>query len=232
MGLAEIDPIGLIIDQVTDNCQLLIVEATIGNVDCTRLGMNEVEVRALDASGNESIGNVIVEIKDTSAPYFICMGDIEATSGDTITYTVPEAFDNCGIDSLVLAEGFESGVVFPDGDTKVSYMATDKSGNISCCSFFVRVDETTTSTIDKELASSINAYPNPVTNELTIEYTLPSRGLTEIQLISSDGRLVKTFRNGENERIQQINLYEFSQGIYILKIIQGDRVALKKIQKL
>ncbi|MEN2284533.1 HYR domain-containing protein, partial [Algoriphagus sp. SE2] len=75
-----------------------------------------------------------------------CPSDISTTvgfgeTGKVITYDLPIAVDNCGIESLELISGFESGAFFPLGSTMVTYQATDLSGNTTECSFMVEITE-------------------------------------------------------------------------------------------
>jgi len=56
------------------------------------------------------------------------------------TWTLPTATDDCGLASFETTH--ESGSAFPQGETVVTYTATDECGNTSTCSFSVTVDGT------------------------------------------------------------------------------------------
>lgn len=56
-------------------------------------------------------------------------------------YQIPQATDNCGLKSVQLIEGLESGNKFPLGTTTLKFKATDISGNISFETYTVRVTQ-------------------------------------------------------------------------------------------
>jgi hypothetical protein len=100
-----------------------------------------------DVNGNAA--EVVVQtitVTDAQAPVITCPGDINTTvgfgeTGKVITYDLPEATDNCGIETLELISGPASGAIFPLGPTSVTYRATDASGNTQDCSFIVTITE-------------------------------------------------------------------------------------------
>ncbi len=88
------------------------------------------------------IQKVIVCTKpDTIAPTIVCGGDIKITANSNdcnpiVTWQGPAVSDSC---SFTLSSNHISGEHFPVGKTLVTYTATDVSGNISTCSFYVIV---------------------------------------------------------------------------------------------
>ncbi len=83
-------------------------------------------------------------ITDSEVPVITkCPGNIETNSvtgggcGQIVTWTAPSATDNCGIQSFT--SNFNSGNVFPNGLTTVTYTATDLMGNTKTCSFTINV---------------------------------------------------------------------------------------------
>ena len=78
----------------------------------------------------------------------------------------------------------------------------------------------------KSVNTSINIYPNPAKDVLNIEIA----NNATIQIISLDGRLVKTIAN-MNSTNSQINVSELSQGVYFLRIQNGAEVINQKFVK-
>jgi len=74
-------------------------------------------------------------------------------------------------------------------------------------------------TIEKGL--SINVYPNPVSNDATINFRMPVAETATIQLFDVIGNEVATFSNNyfeAGDHSLQINLNEYPQGIYFCKL--------------
>lgn len=216
----------------TDQCGIDSIWSTPALFNCDQLGDLEVTYFATDGSGNLAQEVATVTLVDTMRPIFMtCVEDIEADSGTTIIYDTPVAFDNCGIDSFALTEGFPSGSIFPPGETKVSYMAVDASGNYECCSFFVRIGGTV-ATIDEEFSRGITIYPNPVVNELKIEFKTSNIQKPMVEIINANGQHILKKDLDTNEASDwSINMNFLRPGLYIAKIVSGDRVAIRKIIK-
>ncbi|NEV93048.1 T9SS type A sorting domain-containing protein [Psychroflexus sp. YR1-1] len=98
---------------------------------------------------------------------------------------------------------------------------------------FALVFENSTLSIEDQFSSNINVYPNPVINDyLTIQF---SEGIqntkTEVEIFSINGVLLKkeTYENtGKTLKLTNLN---FSSGVYILKIKQGNITNTFKIVK-
>ena len=80
-----------------------------------------------------------IEISDTLAPLISnCPPDITVETLSTpVNWLDPQVNDNCS--SIQLSSNFNSGSIFPEGQTEVIYTAKDDCGNSSTCSFFVNV---------------------------------------------------------------------------------------------
>ncbi len=69
-----------------------------------------------------------------------------------VSYDLPQAADNCGVEMLEQTEGLPSGGTFPEGTTTITYRATDTSGNEEHCQFTVTVQNTL------EVQTQVSAY--------------------------------------------------------------------------
>lgn len=123
-----------------DNCDMVNLEVSPNIFTCDDVGENEVTVTATDASGNISTGTTLVIISETTPPIATCPDDLTVMTCAEVEYDIPTAEDNCGIATIYIIEGFESGDVFPAGTTTVVWEAADPSDNISTCSFEVTVE--------------------------------------------------------------------------------------------
>lgn len=91
---------------------------------------------------------------------------------------------------------------------------------------FVTIPETTLS------AKSVNAFPNPVSNEVTIEFYLEETSSIELQLIDYTGKVIwkkpaETRSKGKHSI--QIKGVDFPKGVNILQLNSGKRSEVIKI---
>jgi gliding motility-associated-like protein/uncharacterized repeat protein (TIGR01451 family) len=110
------------------------------------VGISTIELTATDAEGNTATCSFTIEITDDEAPKITQLNDIslntdEGICGAVVNFDLPEATDNCGIESVILTEGLESGSEFPLGSTTVTYTASDNAGNTVTSSFKVIVTD-------------------------------------------------------------------------------------------
>ena len=99
---------------------------------------------AFCTEGTFPIGPITLTGLDTVKPIFInCPENItkNISTGTTavVTYTEPDAVDNCSVPNITRTSGLASGAAFPVGATIVTYTAVDGKGNSASCSFIVTV---------------------------------------------------------------------------------------------
>lgn len=73
----------------------------------------------------------------------------------------------------------------------------------------------------------MKVYPNPTTDNLTIEVAVDEN--TAAQIYSYSGSLVPSIQLKEEST--SIDISEFNTGLYIIKIETGDEVLIKGIMK-
>jgi hypothetical protein len=76
------------------------------------------------------------------------------------------------------------------------------------------------------LTPSTQAYPNPVSDMLTIPFTIPSDGMVSIQIMDATGKLVYTLSEPQNKGEQHalINLANYTSGIYFYSVLLGQQL--------
>lgn len=74
--------------------------------------------------------------------------------------------------------------------------------------------------------ASLIVYPNPASENITI--LSENTGLNQVEIIDINGRLVRSFHFTEEQQVE-IQLYDFSKGIYILKLTTKEGILLKKL---
>ena len=143
-GQATVDQ-AAITARVSDNCNSAQWTVSQTLFDCSQLGSSSVVVTAVDASGNESVTTIPVNVVDNTAPIVSCPPAVSVLNCTGIAdFELPTAVDNCAIAGEVLqTAGLPSGSVFPAGITVNSFKFTDISGNTATCNIIVTVPQPT-----------------------------------------------------------------------------------------
>ena len=126
-----------------DNCELISFTSTHTSGDVFPSGDTVVSLVAIDASGNMTEFDFLVTVTDIQIPTIIGLPtDFGAVTnpgicGSLVTWNLPFAVDNCGVESLT--SDFSSGTFMTPGVTTVTYTAIDVNGNILITGFDVTV---------------------------------------------------------------------------------------------
>lgn len=88
--------------------------------------------------------------------------------------------------------------------------------------------------LESKFISSINVYPNPVEDLVTISTKIGAGEKLSIQLMQQNGQLVTNeILNGEDGEVNhQLDFSQLPSGLYILQISTGDTTEIRKIVKL
>ncbi len=132
---------------ITDNCDnnvTIVASPSFGTP--FMVGTTTVIYTATDASGNVSSCSFDITVTDTEAPIISnCPADMTIAAGiacDTmVTWVEPTISDLCDNNVTVVVSP-PLGSVFMAGTTPVTYTATDVSGNVSSCSFYITITDT------------------------------------------------------------------------------------------
>ena len=96
-----------------------------------------------------------------------------------------------------------------DGTVTVTATANDASGETA--NMIVTISNQSVG-IDIATANTINIYPNPVQNELFIDFE--NEQITEINILDVSGKIVKSL----NDNTNSIDVSNLTEGIYLLKV--------------
>lgn len=121
----------------------------------------------------------------------------------------------------------------PSGDNyvqiKFEYVGSDNSNNIAIDNINIGG---VLSTGSFQKTDNLDIYPNP-TNQVdgwNIKYEAAEWGAAEIQLTDLSGRIISTGKLPSDQSEWQIKPNtKTTKGVYILKIVSGDKVLLKKL---
>ena len=71
---------------------------------------------------------------------------------------------------------------------------------------------------DQGMASSVQLYPNPVDQQLTIDLQgIPPSGVAAVQVFAIHGRMVRELRKPEGPLVH-LSVHDLPQGIYIVVV--------------
>ncbi len=165
----------------TDNCgvQSVVQQSGLGSGATYPVGTTTNVWRATDVNNNTSICSFTVTVTDATLPTITCPANINVNNSPAsacsavVTYSVPTATDNCGIQSVTLQSGLGSGASYPVGTTTNVWRATDVNANTSTCSFTVKVNDVTLPTITCPANISVNNNPASACSAV-VNYSTPS----------------------------------------------------------
>ena len=135
-----------------------------------------------------------------------------ADNGDN-TYTL--GFDFTGVDtSSTIAYGFE--LIADNGVSQTTLFFNANVEENAGCEPWVSIDE-------EAQVSPVNIFPNPTTGILNIE----NAGNATIFVYNLIGEVVASIQ--ANSAIETIDLNQFAQGTYIVKVVTGNDVVSQKV---
>jgi hypothetical protein len=182
----------------------------------------EVILTVTDAAGNPSTATAYVAVEDTTDPNIILTGAATVTHNISTTYTDLGAntTDNCSA-TLVTTDNVNVNAV---GTYTVTYTATDGSGNVTIATRTVVVGS------PAPLAVNVAVYPNPSKGVFNLTFQNKDTD-TNIFLFDFSGRLIeqKSITSGRASKDILIGNNTLSSGLYIIKIISGDKTIIKKV---
>jgi gliding motility-associated-like protein len=126
----------------TDNCSMDEIVGSHSTGEMFQVGTTTITYSATDKAGNESTATFDVIVKDTISPIIKDMPGLISVDaspeicGAIVSWQPPTASDNC---SSTLNSDYNPGDLFPIGQTTVTYVAIDPSGNETQKDFQINV---------------------------------------------------------------------------------------------
>lgn len=136
------------VPEASDNCGFEPdLTSDFANGSTFPIGTTTVTYTATDEGGNTATCSFDVTVVDNTGPEFLNIPTEVRVSADenceaSATWNEILAEDNCSTD-IMITSNFNSGDVFPLGETTVEYSATDEADNESISSFTVIVEDNT-----------------------------------------------------------------------------------------
>lgn len=85
-----------------------------------------------------------------------------------------------------------------------------------------------------EQLSVVNAYPNPFSQDMTVQFTLQDAGQTSLVVYAMDGHAVEVLANeilSAGQYVRTFNGAKIPAGVYLLKLVHNGKMINKKIVK-
>lgn len=199
----------------------LVLALDITSFYCSDIGANTVVFTATDENGNSDSTTATVTVLDNIVPSVTTvdiMLDLGLNTNITITPQdiLGAATDNCTISTMTLDQDTFTTV----GTYTVTLTVTDTSNNQTMVTAIVTVEDTM-NTEDNTL-ETLKIYPNPTTNMVTVSGI---KAIEKLELYTLQGQKVGS------STTNQINTNQLIPGVYILKVINNEKMISSKIIK-
>jgi PKD repeat protein len=108
------------------------------------------------------------------------------------------------------------------GGTEANLLMRDAAGNVVYSETVAL--KTATSVDNKDLSKQIKIYPNPVEDELNVQFT-GKMGITSYEIADLSGKVMrKQYLDNGHHGVFTVNVSDFRKGVYLAKLFAGDKV--------
>ncbi len=223
-----------------NDCNPVVVTKSHSPGDNFAAGETLVTYEAKDSKGNSASWSFTVNVKDNLPPVIEnCPADIsvEASSdGGVVNWEEPTASDNCSVLSFVSSHS--PGSSFPAGTTRVTYTATDNSGNSAICEFDVTVTILPVTPNEEEpeikiLTPIITANGDGINDKLLVSH-IDSYPDNQVTIVDRWGNEVFRASGYDNESVVWSGRGAKGEALptgtyfYVIRIITGAKPVLQK----
>ena len=152
MGMVTLTPENLLALAI-DSCSIQQLEFSELQFDCADIGEQTITATTTFVGDLSTMELLNIEVVDTIKPIIQCPEDIVIVSActDTVFYELEEGIDNCGPVFYMFPAGTESGSVFSEDTTTITYTIADQSDNSVTCTFRVIKEMELSVTVDPEV---------------------------------------------------------------------------------
>jgi hypothetical protein len=154
--------------------------------------------------------------QNTLLSIFFCYNNLltslDVRNGNNANFVMFQAYLNVGLNCIYVDNKNATYLSSWNKDAS-TFWANDSLD----CQMIISVDE-------YSLENSLSVYPNPTSNQLSIDTELE---INEITIIDITGKLIKTTK----QNTSTINVADLSNGIYFIKIITDKGTLTKKFVK-
>ena len=238
---SEMDSIDLNNDGIFD-LQLSLQTKNIARPNGLRSGFVKVSPLHGSAIATNSSGPLYRNLNDvinsggswsTTADQILISRSITNTGGTLVTGNWTAATDE--FLGLTLVSGSQSYYcwvrlnvsVVISGSTSATFTLKDYAYNSIPNQAILAGQTTATGIIENSFASSINLFPNPATNHLTVALGSNNKKV-EVTIADITGKVIYTTIATDTQKVE-VNTKDFAEGIYTVQIQTADFIATKRL---
>jgi hypothetical protein len=160
---------------------------------------------------------------EVGCEYDLTLVEINDANNTTAAYTYHS-------DSPASAENeLETSVVSPEETKNYYILGTTESGCTNELEVTVKVYETDPTKIPHLADDEISIYPNPANDKLYIKSENKSLNINTIEIISTEGKIIKSFENPKNKN--EIDIQDLKKGLYVFRITTDNQIIKKSFIK-
>ncbi|MBI1182851.1 DUF5011 domain-containing protein [bacterium] len=187
----------------------------------TDIGIYDAQYVFSDLSGNKDSATRTIIVVDSEVPF------IRLKGGSVLSVCRWEAYkdpglvvdDNYDQKPKVVMDASNLNINSP-GDYYITYFAEDQSGNKSAIvTRRVTVEDCPNSIEETAEINQLNAWPNPASEQVHIEFAFAEALSCNLSLYNSQGQLIGVLYQGITKgELLQANVAKLSAGMYVLKL--------------
>ena len=136
----------------------------------------------------------------------------------------PKMIDPGEFESYLWQDGSHDRTYYVDKDGLYYVTVSDKNGCFGTDAFEVKI----VVSVDDEKGQELSTYPNPVSDYLNLEIYNPGSSAMNIRIINLQGETVYNQDVSGTIIDKRIDVSGFAKGVYLLKVISGGVVRIKK----
>ena len=190
----------------------------------------------VDGNGNTQTCSFNITVIDEIPPVMNCPENQFVGVNPNEAYVLPDywetglisAMDNCS-ELVNPTQNPVAGTNLPIGTHTIEFTVQDASGNETVCSFELKVFNSL-GTADVSLSNSIQIYPNPTDNLVTISNN-STYEIQKIMILDLSGKKIQETKWNTVSNETTLSLKHLPSGTYLIQIIGENQTVVKKIVK-
>ncbi|MBU2914911.1 T9SS type A sorting domain-containing protein, partial [Reichenbachiella agariperforans] len=219
----------------TDNCGIASRILAQTSFDCEDLGENEVEYTVTDESGNTATLVVTVQVHDKVAPVldvqdFTLLLDQDGKVNLPVDMIQNGFSDNC---SSVIAAYSKTSFICEDlGENSLTITLSDDAGNVSETTVIVTIEgDCGEEVLSVERENQFHIFPNPASQQLTLDTPSPLLEKDEIMVFDMSGQLLMKTVIYRDTYLSNLDISELQTGLYLLVVKKSNQLIQKPFIK-
>jgi hypothetical protein len=227
-----------------DDCSNVAIEMTQTSGTTCSTASHSYTWTATDDCGNTAQHTLTVQLTDVlfaatlSTPPAVDCGESFDLTATVVNGTAPftynwEIFLGNGWEVVSGTDQLTAGILTGDGSAVLMFTATDANGCLTASTIEVSCNEEPNAVEDLEIAG-VQLLPNPVSHFLTLRYLASPTVGTQFRILNTLGETLSsgTLGAAAGSQEQRFEVAGFAAGAYLLELVQGKKMAVRRFVKL